>query len=211
MGNNINIPNHLLFVIDSYICEKEKDEVFPKISRDFRELYSYKKKNKICDTCKIIRYKNESVCIHENINLYKAFKVLNKNYELLLKGKPIKTIHFENVGCLEYARPYLNDFGVICHFCCNGKGVTFFAPAVQFTCTDRSFLDKLSFIDEKIKNELDKKVLINKYKFYKYTDKPHVVLKFDENTGEFKTKIVKKIENKKKKNKKKKNKKKKKK
>lgn len=55
-------------------------------------------------------------------------------------------------------------------------------------------LHKLSFIDEKIKNDFNKKILINnnKSKYYKYTNKPHVVLKFDENTGEFKTKIIKK-------------------
>lgn len=141
MGNKFILPEHLMYEIDSYLCDKEKERNanFLRISKYFRKLYIYKKKNKICDTCKMIKYKNESVCIHDNINLYKAFKVLNKNYKLLLRGGPIQTIHFENVGCLEYARPYLNDFGTISHFCCGGKGVTYFAPGVQFTCAGICF------------------------------------------------------------------------
>ena len=107
------LPDELLIYINTFICKRIFD-----IEKDIIEVSNI---SPIFDTCNIIEYKGKRVCFqHDNKDLYHCFEVLNKITE-----KKISTIHFKTREICSHAKPYISNFGIFSHYCCDGKGIMF--------------------------------------------------------------------------------------
>lgn len=122
MGNlNTNhiLTEDLIFKIKSFLCYKELQ------MQIISKFYERIKKNPFMDSCKIVRYKNTCSCIHDDPNYYDAIRILGDNNRIKLFENNIGVIHFDSLESINFAKPYLEDFGRVFHFCCRGKGAWF--------------------------------------------------------------------------------------
>jgi hypothetical protein len=106
------LPKELLIYINSFICKRKFD-----IEKDIIEVSNI---SPITETCNIIEYKGRRVCLqHDNKDLYHCFEVLSK----ITEKKNI--IHFETAEICSHIKPYISNFGIFSHYCCDGKGIMF--------------------------------------------------------------------------------------
>tara|TARA_B100000900_G_scaffold372846_1_gene353032 strand:- start:122 stop:514 length:393 start_codon:yes stop_codon:yes gene_type:complete len=110
-----SFPLEILYLINNCLCCKDKS-ILNYVSKVF-----YKK-----DNCCIIEYiqgnkKLEFCKIHGDKKI--------KNIILKLKNadrqKKINTIHFDSSESLEIAKPFLEKYGLISHYCCDNTGVMY--------------------------------------------------------------------------------------
>ena len=110
-------PSEILYLINNFLCCKDRN------SLNYVSKLFYKKEN-----CYVIEYiqgkKKLQFCkIHDDKNIKDIiFKLKNAD-----RQKKINTIHFNSEESLEIAKPFLNKYGVISHYCCNNTGVMYLA------------------------------------------------------------------------------------
>ena len=111
------LPEELLIYINTFICKCKFD-----IENDVIEALNISFDNPhITKTCNIIEYKGKRLCDqHDNKDLYHCFEVLST----ITEKKP-STIHFKTKESCILAQPYISNFGIFSHYCCDGKGIMF--------------------------------------------------------------------------------------
>ena len=108
-------PSEILYLINNFLCCKDRN------SLNYVSKLFYKKEN-----CYVIEYiqgnKKLQFCkIHDDKNIKDIiFKLKNAD-----RKKKINTIHFDSEESLEIAKPFLEKYGVISHYCCNNTGVMY--------------------------------------------------------------------------------------
>jgi len=100
------------------------------------------------NTCNLLRYRDSTILIacEKHLTRTRNYAVLNVirqlNYaeEKKKKNGDVEVIHFGSVGEVLLANPYLDNFSIISHRCCNGKGVMYKNFINQIT-NNTSFYD----------------------------------------------------------------------
>ena len=108
------LPKELLIYINTFICKSRF-----KIEKDIIDVFNIDPLN--TNQCKIVKYKEKQLCkIHDDKDLYHCFEVLSK-----ITDKQPYSIHFETKESCLLARPFVSEYGVFSHYCCDGRGIMF--------------------------------------------------------------------------------------
>ena len=197
------LSEDLILQIKSFTCYKDLQSLI--ISKYYERI----KKMSYMDSCKLVRYKDNCACIHDNSNYYEAIRILGKNYKKKLSGISISSIEFNSLKSINFAEPYLEVFGEIIHFSCDGKKVYFLDeryrletygvpfPSIKLNEENKTPRYNPFRINFSENNLGDKKESNKKKKRYRYKKCESLILSFDQD-GNFKIKIKNPKENSKK-------------
>jgi len=86
-------------------------------------------------------HKNHILIFDRMITRKKTIKILKNAEDRLNYEGEVNSIHFQNNSQMELAKPYLNNFGFIHHYCCNGLGVSY-----SRFCIDKSIDQRFRYL-----------------------------------------------------------------
>ena len=144
--NQVDLNDDVFNIIISFLDCKfyvkdltflQKPTKFYLVNKKWKNLYKlYSKKcdyyyyeNLNCCDCSIDIIKNKNNKLFTMLsNKKKVIQILKNSFIEKEKRGYINTIHFDNKEQVRLANPYLNNFGIISHRCCDGVGVSYSTP-----------------------------------------------------------------------------------